>query len=114
MTRVTLRLPEELHRRLRAASTRTGSSLNELIVAALNTALSRDHTASRTEHSLQDQIRYVRMALGELALDPDMNHLPAHLRRDEDLPGPDVLRHSLPELVPSLSDTIIADREDRF
>ncbi len=35
MARVTLRLPEDLHRRLRATAERTGSSLNQLIVAAL-------------------------------------------------------------------------------
>ncbi len=43
-----------------------------------------------------------------------MSYLPLHLRPREDLPDPDTLRQSMPELVPPLSATIIADREDRF
>jgi len=41
MARLTLRLPDDLHRRMRAASERTGASLNQLIVAALSDALAR-------------------------------------------------------------------------
>ncbi|MBI4493873.1 MAG: toxin-antitoxin system HicB family antitoxin [Chloroflexi bacterium] len=112
MARVTLRLPEELHRRLRAASERTGASLNQLIVAALREALARDAVVDQAEEALLEQVQHIRSALGDLAVELDVNHLPPHLRPREDLPHPDTLRRSMPELVPPLSATIVEDRED--
>lgn len=114
MARVTLRLPENLHRRLRSTSERTGSSLNELIVAALSEALSRGEVVGQAEGSLLEQVQHIRWALGDLAVAVDASHLPPHLRPSEDLPDTDTLRRSMPELLPALSATIIADREDRF
>ena len=114
MARVTLRLPEDLHRRLRSTSERTGASLNQLIVAALSEALVRGEVAGQTESSPLEQAQHVRRALGELAAEVDASHLPPHLRPSEDLPDTDTLRQSMPELVPPLSATISADRDDRF
>lgn len=111
---MTLRLPEDLHRHLRSASERTGSSLNRLIVAALSEALARDEVAGQAESPLLEQLQHVRRALGDLAVEVDANHVPPHLRPSEDLADTDTLRQSMPELVPPLSATIIADREDRF
>ena len=113
MARVTLRLPEDLHRRLRSASERTGSSLNELIVAALSDALARAEVADESEGSLLEQVQHLRRALGDLVVEVDVSHLSPQLRPREDLPDTDTLRRSMPELVPPLSATIISDREDR-
>ncbi|HYU18789.1 MAG TPA: YlcI/YnfO family protein [Chloroflexota bacterium] len=114
MARLTLRLPDDLHRRMRAASERTGASLNQLIVAALSDALARQAAEGQTKDPLDEQVQHVRRALGDLAVELEMSYLPLHLRPREDLPDPDTLRQSMPELVPPLSATIIADREDRF
>ncbi len=114
MARVTLRLPEDLHRRLRSASERTGSSLNELIVAALSEALARDELNGQAEGSLLQQVQHVRRALGDLVVEVDVSHLPPQLRPQDDLPDTDTLRQSMPALVPPLSATISADREDRI
>lgn len=114
VARVTLRLPEDLHRRLRATSEYTGSSLNQLIVAALREMLARDALAGQAEGSLLEQVQHVRRALGDLAIEVDASQLPPHLCPREDLPNTDTLRQSMPSLVPPLSATISADREDRL
>ncbi len=113
MARVTLRLPEDLHRRLRAASERSGASLNQLIIAALSDALARDAVEEQAKDPLLEQVQHIRRALGELAVELDTSYLPPHLRPREDVPDADTLRQSMPELVPPLSATIISDREDR-
>ncbi len=114
MPRVTLRLPDDLHRRLRAASERTGASLNQLIVAALSEALAREAAADQAEGSLLEQVQRVRRALGDLVVELDLQHGPPYLRPSEGLPDTDTLRQSMPVLMPPLSATISADREDRF
>lgn len=114
MPRVTLRLPEDLHRRLRSTSERTGTSLNQLIVAALSAALARSEVADQAEGSLLEQVEHVRRTLGDLAVELDLRHVPPYLRPSEDLPDTDTLRRSMPSLVPPLSATMSADREDRF
>ena len=112
MARVTVRLPEDLHCRLRAAAERTRTSLNQLIITTLSDALARDAAASQAVDPLFEQAQHVRRALGDLAIELDLNHLPPHLRPREDLPSSDALRRSMPQLVPPLSATIIADRDD--
>jgi predicted transcriptional regulator len=111
---VTLRLPDDLHRRLRSTSERTGASLNQLIVAALSAALARDEAADQAEGSLLEQVQHVRRALGDLVVELDLQHVPPSLRPSEGLPDTDTLRQSMPALMPPLSATISADREDRF
>jgi hypothetical protein len=110
---VTLRLPDDLHRRLRFTSERTGSSLNELIVAALSEALARGEVAGQEEGALLEQVQHVRRALGDLAVELDLRHVPLPLRPSEDLPDSDTVRQSMPQLIPPLSATISVDREDR-
>ncbi len=59
MPRVTLRLPENLHRRLRASSERAGASLNQLIVAAPSGSLTRGQVADCAESSPLKQLQQV-------------------------------------------------------
>lgn len=113
MPRVTLRLPDDLHRRLRSTSERTGVSLNQLIVAALSEVLARGEVVDQAEGSLLEQVQHIRRALADLAVELDLRHVPPHLRPSEGLPDTDTLRQSMPALIPPLSATISADREDR-
>ncbi|MBI2864673.1 MAG: toxin-antitoxin system HicB family antitoxin [Chloroflexi bacterium] len=113
MARITLRLPEDLHRCLHLESQRTGSSLNQVIVAALKDALARAGAPEQSESSRMERVRHIRRILGDLAVEVDMRHFPPHLRPSEDLADTDTLRQSMPALDPPLSATIIADREDR-
>jgi len=114
MTRVTLRLPEELHARLRATSQRTGTSLNQLVVTTLRDAVAHEDQANNPESALMEQVHHIRTALGGLAVELDSSQFPPHLRPGEDLPDRASFMRSLPRLNPPLSKTVIADREDRF
>ncbi len=114
MVRITLRLPDELHRRIQAQSRGSGVSVNQLIVAALSEGMDRDGAADEKEGSLLEQVEHTRMALGDLAVTLDADHLPEHIRPGDNLPDVDVLRGSLSALDPPLSATISADREDRW
>ena len=113
MTRVTLRLPDDLHQRLRAAAQRTGAPLNQLIVATLSEALMGDDLVGKDESPLMEQVQHIRTALSGLAVDLDANQLPPHLRPGDELPDRAAFQQSLPTLDPPISATIIADREDR-
>jgi hypothetical protein len=112
VARVTLRLPDDLHRRLQSASQRSGASLNQSIVAAVGDALVQDE-AGPVDSPLDEQARHVRRVLGELAVELEVSHLPARLRPSGALPATDSLRESMPALVPHLSATISADRDER-
>ncbi len=68
MTRVTLRLPDELHQRLRVASQQAGTSLNQLIIVALAEAVAREEGAGQEETSLMEQVRHIRTVLGDLVV----------------------------------------------
>ena len=110
--RVTVRLPDELHRRLEARASSVGASLNQTIVSTLHEALARsndDQTDDRAEER-----RRIRMALGDLVVEFDESDLPPELRPGDDLPDRDAFRESLPRLDPPISRAIIEDREDRF
>ncbi len=114
MARVTLRLPEDLHRRLRTASERTRASLNQFIVTAVSEALAREAATGQAENPLVEESRRVRNALGDLVIQLDPSQVPPQLRPPKDLPDADTLRQSVPVLQPSLSATIIAERADRI
>ena len=114
MGRVTLRLPDDLHGRLRSTSIRTGSPLNELIVSAVAEALERVDSRDDPEDSLLEEIRHVRLALGDLVIDTGMIELPYGRQPNEDLADTDTLRESMLPLAPPLSATIEDDREDRL
>ena len=85
-----------------------------MIVTAISDALARGDLAEQTGDSLLEQVHNVRRALGDLAVEIDISHLPPNLRPSEDLPDTDTLRKSMPRLDPPLSATISADREDRL
>jgi len=113
VTRLTLRLPEDLTERLRAESQRTGISLNQLIVAALWDALKQGRILHGEQDPLKEQVRLYRIALGDLVADIDVSKFPKRLR-----PGPldlyDETRLAyLPKLDPPLSATIIEEREEQ-
>jgi hypothetical protein len=111
--RVTLRLPDDLHHRLEARSRAAGASLNQTIVSTLHEALA--HTErDAADDGPAEQVRLIRMALGDLVVELDETELPPELRPSEDLPDTDALRESMPRLDPPLSATVIADREDRI
>ncbi len=111
--RVTVRLPDELHHRLAARASESGASLNQTIVAALHDALSRTAHDGSSGDALLEQVQHVRVALGDVIVELDESALPPALRPGDDLPDADTLRQSMPHLVPPLSATIIAEREDR-
>jgi hypothetical protein len=108
--RVTLRLPDELHRRLEARARAAGASLNQTIVSTLHEALAR---AAPATDDRAEALRHIRMALGDLVVALDDAELPPELRPADDLPDVDTLRESMPRLDPPLSRTIIDDRADR-
>ena len=111
MTRLTLRLPDDLHDRLRNASSQTGQSLNQTIVSALSAAL--DETSPDADQSpLREQLQQVRAALGDLIVEIDVSRFLAELGLADTHSGEETLR-SLPSLDPPLSITVIEDREDR-
>lgn len=64
--------------------------------------------------ALQEEMKHIRAALGDLVVDLDVNRFPLHLRPSDALPDRDTYRRSLPRLTPPLSATIIEDRADRF
>ena len=111
MSRVTVRLPDQLHQRLHRQGSRRGASLNEIIVAILSEAVDRmDEVAEEVSNLLEEQVKQVRAALGPLALELD---IPPDLRPSAGQSDVTAYRRSLPRLNPPLSATIIADRDDR-
>ena len=60
MVRVTLRLPDDLHRRLREKSEEGGTSLNQTIVNALEDALPPDRLVWDESLPLDEKLRLVR------------------------------------------------------
>jgi hypothetical protein len=111
--RVTLRLSNELHERLRARSHRAGTSLNQTVVAVISDALGREGAAERIGEK-DEQVRHIRAALGDLTVDWDDSGLPAELRPSVRSLDPNAFLVSLPRLTPPLSATIIEERDDRF
>src|SRR6185437_6216624 len=95
MSRVTLRLPEELHDRLRDVAHRTGVSLNEVIVSALRDALTCNE-GPEAGGSLLKQVRLARAALTDLAVDVDTAWIGAEFGRRAEVPTAEELIRSLP------------------
>lgn len=56
--------------------------------------------------SIHEQVQHVRLALGDLAVEVDLQHFPPDLRPSEDLPATEIVRQSMPKLTPPLSATI--------
>lgn len=114
MTRVTLRLPDDLHRRLQITAEWTGSSLNQLIISALSETLSRDAEPEGPEDTLLGQVRHLGRTLGDLTTEIDDREITSMQGQGDDAPDTNTLRESMPRLNSPLSATIRADRDERF
>jgi len=114
MSRVTVRLPDDLHKRLQAVSRSRGLSLNQFIVEAIGEALARDEDTRSRSSPVVTQVKHIRSVLGSLAVGFDITMLPPELRPSERLPDARDYCRSLPKLEPPLLATVIADREDRL
>ncbi len=114
LVRLTLRLPYKLHHWLLWQSGRSGVSLNKLIISSLSESIAVQRKMSQENDLLLEQVEHIRVALGDVVITLDADHLPEHIRPGDNLPDVDVFRRSLPELDPPLSATISADREDRW
>src|SRR5690349_141150 len=112
MIRVTVRLPDELHQRLKLASVRARASLNDVIVATLSDALTCEDMDDAD--SLMNQVRQMRTILGGLAVHLDPEQCPSQLGSEQALPDRTELLGTLPRLTPPLSKTIASERAERF
>lgn len=113
MARVTVRLPDHLHRSLRSESARTGESLNKLIVNAVSNALEPDASAEPPKTPLQKEVERIRRLLGPMvAQESDFSRFPEHLRPTPDLPNTETLTDALGKDIPPLSAAIIQEREE--
>lgn len=113
VARITLRLPDDLHRRLQDTCRRTGNSLNQIIVAALAQALSRSDQAPESNSALMDQVLHIQTALRDITVDIEASRFPAHLRPEGEVPSREELAAMLPTLIPPLSSTILEERRER-
>lgn len=113
VARITLRLPDDLHRHLQDACRRTGTSLNQIIVAALAQALAdRDQSAERNS-ALMDQVLHIQTALRDMTVEIEASRFPAHLRPEAEVSTREELFGTLPRLIPPLSSTILEERRER-
>ena len=113
MGRVTLRLPDELHRYLRRLGHRRGTSLNQVIVAALGETVHRDEEIGDERNALAEQVRLARVALADLTVEVDVHQPFPEGCPPTALPTDENAAESLPWLSPSLSMTVIDERRDR-
>jgi plasmid stability protein len=114
MTRVTLQIPDELHKRLSDRARETGETVSQAIVDILSDAMGPERTDAQAETPLDAERRRIREALGDLVVDfhpEDFGALFHPLPDDFDR---EAFFQSLPRLDPPLSRTIIEDREDRI
>ena len=106
MKRLTVRMSDRLHGKLRAASRARDVSLNEVVTSAREQALDEGPPAEDERPSARDELTArLRLALGHLAEKPAK---PTVSRPNRDLPI------ELPPGSKPLSHTIIEDREDRL
>ncbi len=113
MVRITLRLPDKLHARVRKASQRRGVSLNELIVSSLEETFDPSDTSSSREDSVAARAKRLRAMLGNLVVRTEPPRVPSILPLDATAEQREAFRNSMPILDPPLSQTIIEEREDR-
>ena len=105
MKRLTVRMSDRLHGKLRSAARARDVSLNELVTSALEQALEGPPVEDQKPTARDEQTARLRLALGHLAEKPVK---PAVPRPNRELP----IKLS-PGSKP-LSQTIIEDREDRL
>ncbi len=113
VARITLRLPDDLHRRLQDTCRRTGNSLNQTIVAALAQALARSDQAAERNSALMEQLSHIKTALRDITVDIEVSRFPAQFRPEEEVPSREELVALLPTLSPPLSSTILEERRER-
>lgn len=102
MARLTLRIPDDLHRRLEESAAKSRTSLNQMILSALADYLDGDGRFL-DEDPLRSQVAHIRAALRDVLVD-----LP--LGEDSETAAEVIL----PALTPPISSTIIEERRDRF
>ncbi len=112
-TRVTLRLPSELHLRLRERAQTAGVSINQTIVAALDASLAGAEARTADLDSVAGRARHIRAALGDLVVELGDTGMPEHLKLMGEEFDREAFLRSLPVMDPPLPATIIDEREDR-
>src|SRR5438552_18642801 len=113
MARHTLRRPDELPQRVEAASRQSGISLNQLIVSTLRGAKENGRLQDQDSDPRLEQIKRLRLILGNLAEPTDQDEQRPEVQNELDLPIEE-FRRSFPVLDPPLSVPIAQDREDRL
>jgi hypothetical protein len=98
-----------MHQAFQQLARRTGTSLNEAIVAALRQSLTRPE-ASNTEPNPVYQRQVIELALRGLLAELPMSRLSV----EEDRNVTRTSREEIPLLTPPLSATILEERSDRF
>ena len=112
MKRLTLRIPDDLHRRLHASSRASHSSLNDTILTMIRRGLTASEEGPADETPRERERRRVHEALASFSSRSDTNSLfpwVPPLPPDFDW---EAFRRSLPVLDPPLSQTIIQEREE--
>jgi hypothetical protein len=108
VARVTVRLPDELHERLVVRGRATGKSLNQFIVDSVRSSLDAPAAAKLSARERLEE------ALGDLLATPAEKTFVEPDDEETPLLSHEELQRIMPRLTPSLSASIIADREDRF
>jgi hypothetical protein len=113
--RMTLRLPETVHRRLQRASRDSGRSLNQLIVDVLRDAALESPNGA--ERSPQERLNWALRDLGRPLTEEESEAMAGVFGDESNLPDLSLeeLRERMPKLPPDqwLSKAIIEDRDDR-
>ena len=110
MTRVTLRLPPEVHKRLVAAAQESCVSLNQTIVDILSDAVGSGKSELPGETPLEAERRRIRAALGDLLIDIRPEDWEPFFGPPMDPARRKAILESIPPLNPPLSQTIIEER----
>jgi hypothetical protein len=112
MTRLTLRLPDEVHRRLAATARESGDSLNQAIVAILSDALGCGKSGRAEETPRVAERRRIREALGDLLVEYKAEDFAAFLGPPMDREQRDAIIALISPMDPPLSHSIIEEREE--
>ena len=113
MTRVTLRLPSDVHKRLTESARTSRRSINQTIVDLLSEALGCGVRQRPDETPLDAERRRIREALGDLVVEFTAEDLAPMLTHPLGSLDAEAIYNSMPRLDPPLSQTIIDEREDR-
>jgi len=108
MAKLTVRIPDELHERLVVRGRAAGKSLNQLIVDSVRRSLDAPAAPKLNERERLEE------ALGDLLATPAEKTFVEPDDEETPLLSHEELQRIMPRLTPSLSESIIADREDRF